>query len=110
MTSNVYEFTTTYAYEPLKSHRHIRLLEVSVCDTNGTHDLPETSYSLVQVELPLNNDAQLEFEALSYTWGIPERVSGLQIDNEAGIIGLTANLTEAMPHIIKHSRTKRICT
>ncbi|KAF2475901.1 heterokaryon incompatibility protein [Lindgomyces ingoldianus] len=78
-------FPTTYKYRPLESDRHIRLLQIL---TNSDDDKS-------QMELP-NEDAQLEFEAISYTWGKPDR----------DLIGLTENLSQALPHLCHHSSTK----
>lgn len=105
MTSSI-DFTTTYAYQPLQSRRHIRLLQITTPEDN-IQDSESVTYSLVQFEVP-SDDAPLDFEALSYQWGHHARVSSLHIENEDGIIGLTANLTEALPYVIKQSRTKRL--
>lgn len=106
MTNGAPNFATTYTYEGLQSPRHIRLLELSKNDGADEDDVPVV-YSLVQVELP-SGDAVLDFEALSYTWGDPSRVSGLHLHGHPGLIGLTASLTEALPHVTKHSKTKRL--
>jgi hypothetical protein len=106
MSSSVTTFATTYIYEPLRSHRHIRLLEMECCDTK-VEGPREPRYSLVQHELP-SNGTRLAFEAVSYTWGHPDRISALQIHDDKGQIGLTANLTQALPHMTEQSRTKRL--
>ncbi|KAF2855515.1 HET-domain-containing protein [Plenodomus tracheiphilus IPT5] len=105
MTSNAPISTTTYVYKPLQSQRHIRLLEISSCIPDEQNSQP--SFSLIQAELP-PNDTQFEFEAISYTWGNPDRIFDIPIDRGASLIGLTANLAEALPHITKHSTTQRL--
>jgi hypothetical protein len=102
MTSISPDFSTTYVYNPLCNRRYIRLLE---CTTDVTTTEPR--YSLVQYEIPTGTTLS-NFEAISYTWGDPERVSALHLHDEPGIIGLTANLTEALPYLIKQSHTKRL--
>jgi hypothetical protein len=102
MTSESQGFLTTYVYSPLKGRRYIRLLE---CTTDSM--ISEPKYSLVQYELPTGTTSS-NFEAISYTWGEPKRVSALHFHDEPGIIGLTANLTEALPHLIAQSHTKRL--
>jgi hypothetical protein len=102
MTSASLAFSTTYAYSPLRGRRYIRPLE---CTTDTTTLGPR--YSLVQYELPTETTLS-DFEPISYTWGHPKRVSALQFHNEPGMIGLTANLTEALPHLITQSHTKRL--
>ncbi|KAF1840026.1 uncharacterized protein K460DRAFT_371999 [Cucurbitaria berberidis CBS 394.84] len=63
MASNARDFSTTYAYEPLQSRRHIRILTIN--DSEVESDInPVPIYSLVQVELPID-DEQLDFEAIS---------------------------------------------
>lgn len=105
MSSSVTSFATTHVYEPLRSLRHIRLLVIDCC---GTHAEPrEPHYSLIQHELP-SDGTRLNFEAASYTWGRPDRVSALQIHEGLGQIGLTANLNQAIPHMRDQSRTKRL--
>ncbi|KAI8940146.1 hypothetical protein NX059_003859 [Plenodomus lindquistii] len=105
MASPARGFAETHVYEPLRSHRHIRILEVAA-HAQVEQD-SQLSYSLVQEEIPLGT-TQLYFEALSYTWGSPDRVSSLSLVNECGPIGLTANLTEALPHVTESSITKRL--
>ncbi|KAH7399368.1 heterokaryon incompatibility protein-domain-containing protein [Pyrenochaeta sp. MPI-SDFR-AT-0127] len=100
------EISTTYVYEPLQGCRYIRLLEITTPETKSEAP-PAPAYSLVQVELPSTHE-HLEFEAISYTWGHHNRVSVLHIQNGAGNIALTANLTEALPHLTRHSKTKRV--
>jgi hypothetical protein len=102
MTSAPQNFSTTYVYSPLQGRRYIRLLE---CTTDTTTS--ELRYSLIQYELP-TGAIQSNFEAISYTWGDDKRISALQCHNEPGVIGLTANLTEALPHLIAQSHTKRL--
>jgi hypothetical protein len=96
------DFSTTYAYSPLQGRRYIRLLE---CTTDVTNSDPR--YSLVQYELPTGSIPS-NFEAISYTWGDPNRVSALHLQDEPGVIGLTANLTEALPHLVQQSHNKRL--
>lgn len=105
MVSNKPISAMTYIYKPLQSRRHIRLLEISFCGADEQH--AHLLYNLTQVELP-SDDTELEFEALSYTWGKPDRLFNISIDNEASLFGLTANLAQALPHITKHSITKRL--
>jgi hypothetical protein len=102
MTSAPLDFSTTYVYSPLQGRRYIRLLECTT-DTNTLGP----RYSLVQYELPTETTLT-HFEAISYTWGDPERVSALHFHDEPGMIGLTANLTEALPYLIAQSHTKRL--
>lgn len=99
-------FTTTYEYHPLSS-RHIRLLELTPNNTCDSTDTSTYSYRIIHVELPENSPAPI-FDAVSYTWGNPTRVSALQVQEEGEHIALTANLTEALPHISRHSSTKRL--
>jgi hypothetical protein len=65
----------------------------------------QPTYRIVQKEIKPGEDHS-GFEAASYTWGDPTRVSNLPIDGEEGSIGLTKNLTEALPHFAKRSVTK----
>jgi hypothetical protein len=106
MTSAALGFPTTYIYTPLRGPRYIRLLE---CTTDPVEQnfSEELTYSLVQYEIPIS-DTTSTFEAISYTWGKHERVSALPIRNSIGQIGLTANLTEALPHMTSESHTKRL--
>ena len=101
MTDQLSTFTTTYTYSPLQP-RHIRLLEFRRDDNTLRFE-----YHIIHVELPKNDPAPA-FEAVSYTWGNHAKVSTLQIHQELGHIALTANLTEALPHISQHSSTKRL--
>ena len=106
MTGQRTAFTTTYTYEHLQP-RHIRLLEVKTSGTAHDIEKPEFEYRVVYVELP-EKDPTPAFEAVSYTWGHPAKVSTLQIQEKLGQIALTANLSEALPHISRHSTTKRL--
>ncbi|KAL6711855.1 hypothetical protein ACN47E_002898 [Coniothyrium glycines] len=106
MASTVSMLNTTYAYEPLNGPRYIRLLCIEHPPHND-NDLTSGTYSLVQLELT-PDAAPLDFEAISYQWGHHARVLNLELQNAAGSIGLTANLAEALPHLIKQSRTKRL--
>lgn len=106
MTLNTLDFATTYAYAPLQGRRYIRLLEITYPESKD-EDPTTPTYSLVQVELPLDHE-HLVFEAVSYTWGSPHRVSSIHIQGAAGQPGLTANLTEALPYLTQHSNTKRL--
>jgi hypothetical protein len=92
----------TFSYKPLESYRHIRLLEVLVPDSDEPTGVPV--YRLVHREL--STEVALEFEAVSYTWGDPKRVADLRFKNVDGVIGLTHNLSQALPYLAKHSRTK----
>jgi hypothetical protein len=94
---------TTYVYEPLHSRRHIRLLQINDADENS----PGSTFALVQFELPIE-DEPTEFECLSYQWGDPARISSLEICDAEGNIGLTANLTEALPFVAKNLRGKSL--
>ncbi|KAF2468350.1 uncharacterized protein BDR25DRAFT_316138 [Lindgomyces ingoldianus] len=114
-------FMMTYKYRPLESHRHIRLLQVLSTGDNERIQAearpPTYRYRIIHRELS-NRDAQLEFKAVSYTWGSPNRVAGLTIDEnvkeekkakakaKAGAIGLTENLSQALPRLCQHSITK----
>jgi hypothetical protein len=104
MESKSTAYHTTYKYTPLQSDRHIRLLQILTNgdEPNGDEQMP--TCAMIQRELP-REDKELDFEAVSYTWGKPERVAGLTISGGPGIIGLTANLTEAMPYLAKHSKS-----
>jgi hypothetical protein len=104
MESKSTVYHTTYKYTPLQSDRHIRLLQILTNgdEPNGDEQMP--TCAMIQRELP-REDKELDFEAVSYTWGKPDRVAGLTISGGPGIIGLTANLTEALPYIAKHSRS-----
>jgi hypothetical protein len=106
MSSSSTTFATTFEYEPLQSGRHIRLLEIKYCETE-CQGSRKPRYSLVQYELPFSG-THIDFEAASYTWGDPGRISALHIYDERGQIGLTANLTEALPHMADRSRTKHL--
>ena len=96
--------TTTHIYTPLPP-RHIRLLELTTRDTNQNNDIPEFECRIRHVQL-LEDGPTPVFEAVSYTWGDHAKVSTLQIQGGVGHIALTANLTEALPHISRHSSTK----
>jgi len=48
------------------------------------------------------------FNGVSYTWGSHAKVSTLQIRDVIGHIALTANLSEALPHVSEHSSTRRL--
>jgi hypothetical protein len=106
MNSAAPGFSTTYIYSPLLGPRYIRLLK---CNTDPVEQdiATKLSYRLIQYEIPIE-DSSSTFEAISDTWGKPERVSALAIQNGMGQIGLTANLTEALPHMIRQSHTKRL--
>lgn len=104
MGSKALVSATPYVYKSLPNRRHIRLLKISYCAADEEHH-SRPLYSLNSVELP-PGDTQLDFEAISYAWGISDRLFSVPIDNGVGHIGLTANLAEALPHIIKHSATK----
>ncbi|KAF2132910.1 heterokaryon incompatibility protein [Dothidotthia symphoricarpi CBS 119687] len=100
-------FSTTYKYEPLQTGRHIRLLEITGSTEAGRYGTSQTTYQLIHAELP-SDDTPLQFEAVSYTWGDATQVSGLQFEGVPGHIGLTSNLTHALPHLARHSATKRL--
>jgi hypothetical protein len=85
-----------FQYQHLESNRHIRLLKVI--------DSGDINPSFLLVHLELTPD--LTFKAISYTWGDPTRVATLEIGNKDGVIGLTRNLSQALPFLAKNSRTK----
>ncbi|PSN60768.1 heterokaryon incompatibility protein [Corynespora cassiicola Philippines] len=87
-------------HRPLKSDHHIRLLEVVTAD-----DRLDVSYRIVQRDLH-HDDEHPFFEAVSYTWADPLRVATLPVDGESGSIGLTKNLSQALPCLAKRSNTK----
>lgn len=99
-------FSTIYTYAALPS-RHIRLLELT--PLHGESSLP-FEYRVVHVELPLDDTTSTvpAFEAVSYTWGHHAKVSTLRIQDAAGHIALTANLSEALPHVSEHCSTRRL--
>ncbi|KAF3001245.1 hypothetical protein E8E13_003137 [Curvularia kusanoi] len=99
-------FITTYKYSQLPP-RYIRLLELTPKIPNQRTEVAEIEYSLVCVEIPENAPAPI-FDAVSYTWGDPTRVSTLQVSESGEVVALTANLTEAIPHLSRHSPTKRL--
>lgn len=96
-------FTTSYQYLHLQP-RHIRLLKCVTSDRPNSDGTPSFDYHIVHVKLPKDGPT-LEFEAVSYTWGDPPKVSVLPIQEDAGHIALTGNLTEALPYISQHSAT-----
>jgi hypothetical protein len=106
MTSAALDFSTTHVYSPLRGERYIRLLECTTSEAKQDEST-KLSYRLVQYEIPTDSTPST-FEAVSYTWGNHERVSSLHVQGEAGHIGLTANLTEALPHMTRQSHTKRL--
>lgn len=100
MASSPQDHATPYEYQPLESGRHVRLLQIL---DKGDGDTGATaSYTLVHVTLEQAKSAG--FEAVSYTWGDPSRTSGLELAG-GGHVGLTRNLTQALPHLTAHSRT-----
>ncbi|KAF2847176.1 hypothetical protein T440DRAFT_510402 [Plenodomus tracheiphilus IPT5] len=99
---------TTYQYGALEEDQ-IRLLQIT-WEINPTDNTRVPTYSLIHKSLPpRSNEPPLEYEAISYQWGAPLRISGLPINesdnSNAQIIGLTKNLTEALPCLLKHSTT-----
>jgi hypothetical protein len=95
--------TVAYEYTPLQSERHIRLLQVDYpADDFGAQNI---TYRIIQRELFSTGD-QVDFEAVSYTWGNPERAGTLAVAGATGSIGLTRNLVEALPYLAKHSESK----
>ncbi|KAF2442105.1 heterokaryon incompatibility protein [Karstenula rhodostoma CBS 690.94] len=99
------DFPTTYDYTPLPSPRHIRLLHIH---GRGSEDNTETAtFEIHVVELP-SDEKPFAFETLSYTWGAPKRVASLSFRNEPGVIGLTQNLSQALPHLARTSDTRYI--
>lgn len=100
-------FRTTYQYRPLESPRHIRLLQV-LYEDGDIETVAAPKYRIVHRRLPTDNENEekFDFEAVSYTWGNPDRVARLEIAEEAGGIGLTRNLEIALPYLAKHSNTK----
>lgn len=106
MALQLKSFATTYEYTKLPP-RYIRLLELTSNATSQKTDAPNFEYRIVQVELPIDRLVPA-FEAVSYTWGDHAKVSSLQLQNGGGHIALTANLTEALPHVSRHSSTRRL--
>ncbi|KAF2277967.1 HET-domain-containing protein [Westerdykella ornata] len=93
--------SASYSYTPLHSDRHIRLLQII-----SSGDPVPSKYRIVQRALS-DGDDELEFEAVSYTWGDPSPFGSLVLEgNEGGSIGLTKNLTEALPFLSERSETK----
>ncbi|KAF9735777.1 hypothetical protein PMIN06_002143 [Paraphaeosphaeria minitans] len=97
------DFPTTYKYTPLPSPRHIRLLHIH--DYSNEESTNTTTFEIHVVELP-SDGKPFAFETLSYTWGAPKRVASLYFRNEPGAIGLTQNLSQAIPHIARNSQTR----
>ncbi|CBX93522.1 hypothetical protein LEMA_P044230.1 [Plenodomus lingam JN3] len=111
------EVPTTYQYQPLEKGQ-IRLLQISwrIEPNSGTR-VP--IYRLIPRYLPPQpHEPALEYEAISYQWGAPLRISGLPIDMSeepepdsepnpppTPTIGLTKNLTEALSCLLTHSTT-----
>lgn len=83
-----------YSYHTLETCHNTRLLQV--IDANSPDPDGITFYRLIHAGLP-ESEADLDFEAVSYTWGSPERIEHLIVDGEGGTVGLTANLSEALP-------------
>lgn len=103
------EIITTFEYSSLEGPRDIRLLKIST-NSNDQSSAPQT-YRLVHAELPEEGSSNgLSFETVSYTWGDSTRVSTLRLSDEhgsiVGEIGLTANLTQAIPHLTDKSKTR----
>ncbi|KAI8934995.1 hypothetical protein NX059_008661 [Plenodomus lindquistii] len=100
---------TTYDYRTLEGDE-IRLLQVS-WEINPLNNTGVPTYRLVHKSLPPKPDEPpLEYEAVSYQWGEPLRISGLSIEHftnngTAQTIGLTQNLTDALPCLLKQSKT-----
>lgn len=95
------EFPTTYSYTPLPSPNHIRLLHFHNRDCD---DVTKYEFGLVVKELP-TEEVPFDFETVSYTWGAPPRVSSFSVNGSAGVVGLTLNLAQALPHLIRNSET-----
>lgn len=106
MTSVTNAVATTYIYKPLPSPRHIRLLCCNFLDDDNNSE-DSIAYSLVEYELHPHTSV-FDFEAVSYQWGDLTSVSGLHMKGEDGCIGLTANLTAALRHVVRQSRTMRL--
>lgn len=95
--------TVVYEYSPLQSKHHIRLLQV---EYKAEELIPQNViYRIIQRGLFATGE-QPPFEAVSYTWGNPERVATLAISKAIGSIVLTKNLAEALPYLAKHPQTK----
>ncbi|KAL1603878.1 hypothetical protein SLS60_005470 [Paraconiothyrium brasiliense] len=92
-------FPTTYEYAPLPTPHHIRLLHIH---NDGSED--GTTFEIVTIKIPTDSEP-FAFETLSYTWGAPSRVASLPLHNNPGVIGLTQNLSQAIPHLIHASQT-----
>ncbi|EFQ35351.1 heterokaryon incompatibility protein [Colletotrichum graminicola] len=97
------KFQTTFKYTRLPTDTHIRLLEI--LRRSGENGTQESVYRIVTKDIAADNDKPFEFEAVSYTWGNPTIVSSLPIEGCCGTIGLTESLTQALPHLEKHSTT-----
>ncbi|KAJ0163256.1 Heterokaryon incompatibility protein 6, OR allele [Colletotrichum tanaceti] len=94
------QFRTTYQYSPLPTENHVRLLKIPRPGSeSGTR---QAAYKIVEIDLSATPP---EFEAISYTWGNPARVSSLPIEGCPGTIGLTKHLAQAWPHLEKHCTT-----
>ncbi|TQN68508.1 Heterokaryon incompatibility protein 6, OR allele [Colletotrichum shisoi] len=97
------QFRTTYQYQPLPTENHIRLLKISRLNSeSGTR---QVAYKIVEADLSATFP---KFEAISYTWGNPARVSSLPIEGCPGTIGLTEHLAQALPHLEKHCTTSHL--
>ncbi|KAF1975377.1 heterokaryon incompatibility protein [Bimuria novae-zelandiae CBS 107.79] len=95
------DLPTTYEYTPLPSPNHIRLLHTHNDERENGSNL---TFSIVTAELP-THDKPFKFETVSYTWGAPKRVSSIAVHGSAGVIGLTQNLTQALPELVRNSKT-----
>ncbi|KAJ4345568.1 uncharacterized protein N0V89_011701 [Didymosphaeria variabile] len=93
-------YPTTYEYDALPTPHHIRLLHIH---TDGSDD--DTTFEIVIIKLPTDSEP-FAFETLSYTWGAPRRVASLSLHNNSGVIGLTQNLSQAIPHLVRTSQTR----
>lgn len=93
------EASPPYKYAGLDAGQ-IRLLRILGEAENEPNGKP--LYDIVHINLAQWNK---RFETLSYTWGDPARVSTIQIGS-GGHIGLTANLSQALPHLARLSETK----
>ncbi|KAL1599011.1 hypothetical protein SLS60_008157 [Paraconiothyrium brasiliense] len=98
--------STTFDYAPIPEIDHLRLLQIRLL--NDEQKEKSCAYTIVNTELSPNAGLETDFEAVSYTWGSPHRVSSLPLSGCAGSIGLTQNLTQALPHLSRHSTTKHL--
>lgn len=105
-------FATTYQYEPLESDRHIRLLKIEglgleklLWKSKLMPRIPKRSKARGFSILHASIDDDVKYEAVSYAWGNSTRVAKLAIAKGQGHIALTQSLVNALPYLVKQSRT-----